>query len=177
MGMDIHGVKPTSEAGKYFRRNIWGWRPLAQCVTILCPKETALCKHWQSNDGDGLDGPGARDLAVALQDRIDVGDIRTYVKIRDDMLASLPNETCEWCGGTGTRRDSIGVASGQPECKIPADAKWMGGAHPRAGQIGSCNACDGRGFNRPNLAAYPLEENDVTEFIEFLRDCGGFEID
>jgi hypothetical protein len=48
--------------------------------------------------------------------------------------------------------------------------------HPRAGQHGWCNGCDGRGFYRPPEESYYLEPDDVREFIGFLRACGGFRI-
>jgi hypothetical protein len=28
MGMDVYGKAPTVEEGKYFRNNLWWWRPL-----------------------------------------------------------------------------------------------------------------------------------------------------
>lgn len=52
MGMDIFGRKPRTEAGKYFRANVWSWRPIHQ----LC--EDALNKKlpsWGYNDGAGLE--------------------------------------------------------------------------------------------------------------------------
>ena len=36
MGMDIYGRKPTSEAGKYFRANIWSWRPIHALIEQHC---------------------------------------------------------------------------------------------------------------------------------------------
>lgn len=176
MGMDVYGKLPTSDVGKYFRRNAWGWRPLATLCCTLCPKETAACTYWQSNDGDGLDATGARALADALQDQINQGAVTAYVQIRDAEIEALPNETCRHCGGTGVRRDEIGVGMGQTKQMIPTDAQWRGGRHPRAGEIGWCNGCDGRGFDRPSMAWYHVDESDVRDFIAFLRDSGGFEI-
>src|SRR5439155_5559768 len=34
-------------AGRYFRRSVWGWRPLAQLVTTLCPKQSSACRYCQ----------------------------------------------------------------------------------------------------------------------------------
>lgn len=176
MGMDVYGKQPTSKTGEYFRRNAWGWRPLATLCTTLCPKETAACKYWQSNDGDGLDNAGAIALAEALQDKIAQGAVKAYVEIRNAELSGMANASCNLCNGTGIRRDAVGVQMKQPDRQVPPDAKWLGGKHPRAGQTGWCNGCDGRGFDRPIECAYYLEESDVVEFIAFLRDSGGFEI-
>ncbi len=36
MGMDVYGRKPSSEAGKYFRANVWSWRPIHALIYELC---------------------------------------------------------------------------------------------------------------------------------------------
>src|SRR5947209_5860046 len=36
MGMDVFGRKPTSEAGEYFRANVWGWGPIHALMVELC---------------------------------------------------------------------------------------------------------------------------------------------
>jgi hypothetical protein len=147
--MDVYGKEPTAEVGKYFRRNAWGWRPLATLCTTLCPKETQGCIHWQSNDGDGLDATGAKALAAALQDKINQGAVKAYIEIRNAELSAMPHEPCRFCEGSGIRRDAVGVGMKQPDRKVPDSAEWRGGKHPRAGQMGWCNGCDGRGFDRP----------------------------
>jgi hypothetical protein len=171
MGMDVIGRAPTNETGAYFRRNVWGWRPLAHLACTLCPKETAACEYWQSNDGDGLDGPGARALADALQDQLNQGAVAAYVAIRNAELNALPDEQCNICGGTGVRWDTD-----DQHTKIIPQTTYLGGKHPRAGQIGWCNGCDGRGFNEAWDLGYSVDENDVREFIAFLRASGGFVI-
>lgn len=177
MGMDVFGNRPSSSTGRYFRRSVWGWRPLAQLVTTLCPKQSSGCRYWQSNDGDGLAGAEARALADALQAAIDNGTVTAYCRVRDAEIAGLPNEVCGLCGGSGVRPDDEdGNWDFQRRKIIPADANWRGMPHPRAGQRGCCNGCDGRGFNAPPEESYYLEPDDVRQFIEFLRACGGFRI-
>jgi hypothetical protein len=36
MGFDIFGVEPSSKAGRYFRNNIWWWRPLQALIFMTC---------------------------------------------------------------------------------------------------------------------------------------------
>jgi hypothetical protein len=36
MGMDIYGRHLTSEAGKYFRANVWSWRPIHALIEQEC---------------------------------------------------------------------------------------------------------------------------------------------
>ena len=176
MGVDAYGKAPVTETGKYFRRNWWGWRPLAILACTLCPKETAACRYWQSNDGDGLDAAGALALADALQDRLNQGAVRAYVEIRNAELKRIPDEDCDLCSGSGIRRDAIAVEMGQPDRLISTDATYDGGKHPRAGEKGWCNVCDGVGHRRPSETHYDVDESDVRDFIAFVRDSGGFEI-
>jgi hypothetical protein len=123
MGMDVFGNRPSSRTGQYFRRSVWGWRPLAQLVTMLCPKQSSGCRYWQSNDGDGLGGGAARELADALQVAIDSGAVTAYCKVRDAEIAQLPNEICGLCSGSGIRPDDEYGDWGFQRAKvIPADA-------------------------------------------------------
>ena len=36
MGMDVWGRNPTSPQGRYFRANIWSWRPIQALIIELC---------------------------------------------------------------------------------------------------------------------------------------------
>lgn len=36
MGMDVYGRNPVSDAGKYFRANVWSWRPIHALIAELC---------------------------------------------------------------------------------------------------------------------------------------------
>lgn len=170
MGMDVYGVSPTSTTGEYFRRSIWGWHPLASLIETLAPSIARPCEHWHSNDGDGLDAEHAGQLAAALTSLVEDGSVAAYIAQRDAELAQLPNESCSICDGTGIRTDDVGVADAMSSRKI-ADV-----AHPRCGETGWCNGCDGRGWNRAWATHYRLDQQDVIEFIAFLKGCGGFEI-
>lgn len=51
MGMDVYGNAPTSEVGKYFRANVWSWRPIHHlCETVLKRK----LPGWGFNDAAGF---------------------------------------------------------------------------------------------------------------------------
>ena len=152
MGMDVFGRKPTSPEGEYFRRNVWGWHPLAQLCERAAPYITADCEHWHSNDGDGLDASGAAKLAERLQLLIADGSVAAYVKRRDAELAQLPDQTCVCCDGTGMRRGTTG--------------------NDRA----DCLECDGKGKQENFARRYRLRRHDVEAWVAFLQACGGFEI-
>lgn len=161
MGMDVFGKNPKNETGKYFRNNIWYWRPLADLCVTLAPEVCAPCKHWQSNDGDGLDAAGAEALAIVLRRKMADGTIARYVEERDRYLAGLPDEPCEICGGKGHRTDELARKLGFDQ---------------RDGKPLPCNGCEGRGVRRPFVTHYPCDIENITEFASFLEACGGFEI-
>ena len=76
MGMDVYGLRPTSERGRYFCRNLSGWDDLARYSIEIAPDVCAACKGWHYNDGDGLDAAGAAALADALQREVDSGELQ-----------------------------------------------------------------------------------------------------
>lgn len=164
MGMDVFGKNPTDEVGRYFRNNIWWWHPLATFLTETYPDLTAACTHWQSNDGDGLDADDASTLATALQRDLDTGVVARYAEQREEALAALPMHECDLCDGTGVRTDEVGRAYGYDK---PRDTRT--GA-------GGCNGCDGTGKVAPWITNYPFSVENVADFADFLRSCGGFQI-
>jgi hypothetical protein len=67
----------------------------------------------------------------------------------------------------------------QPTKVIPEDAVdplSCVGVHPRAGETGWCNGCDGLGKRRPMSTWYTLDMEDLTEWADFLEASGGFKI-
>ena len=87
MGMDVYGKAPTSEAGEYFRNNIWWWRPLADFLTDTYPELTQTCEYWHTNDGDGLGAEDSTALAHDLTRDLDNGAVETYAANRAEALA------------------------------------------------------------------------------------------
>jgi len=175
MGMDVIGLEPTMPEGETFRRSIWGWRPLAEMVCTLEPELTSGCTHWQSNDGDGLDAETSKELSDALQRDIAAGRVERLVNARDKRIAALPPRPCNQCAGTGIRSDELGVEQGQTSRIIGRDTE-AAPDHPRFGQTGWCNGCNGTGSNESLEAWYHASVDDVAEFATFLATCGGFEI-
>ena len=170
MGMDVIGKAPRSDAGRHFRNSAWFWRPLADYACATAPDITSRCADWHDNTGDGLDADDAASLADALQAEIVSGACQTYADRYQAAVDAMPDEDCNLCNGTGVRADDIGVEAGWTERRID-DA-----THPRFGETGWCNKCDGRGFVRPYATQYPFEVGNVQAFVTFLRASGGFEI-
>ena len=163
MGMDVFGNKPTSEAGQYFRNNVWWWRHLwGFCCTVAPDLTEGVSGHM--NDGDGLDGPKAHELAERLQGAVDSGVAADYEDEIKATIDAMPREDCKFCEATGIRKDFA-----DKELTIE-QAKKLGRTQ------GWCNACDGHGTALPFAASYRFSVENVVEFIGFLRACGGFKI-
>ena len=68
MGMDVFGKNPSSEAGKYFRANVWSRGPIHGLIRELCSdlfdEMTIVGMAW--NQGDG---PESQDVCTKMADR------------------------------------------------------------------------------------------------------------
>lgn len=170
MGMDVYGKNPTTEAGGYFRNNVWWWRPLAEYACAIAPTLTRKCKYWQSNDGAGLNAKDSIALAAKLREEIATGRAKQYSDDRAAKTAAIPRRPCPYCDAIGVRTDSVGIDNGFDQRVIDSPG------HPRHGQKGWCNGCDGLGTKESSEAMYPFSVENVEEFARFLEGCGGFKI-
>jgi len=147
MGMDVIGMNPQDPAGEYFRRNVWGWRPIAAYVETMCQSvipDGCSVQDWHYNVGYGLPVRAAVCLADLIDAQIQTGEAAEYIAQRDAELAALPDEPCECL------------------------ANWV--------QNGRCRRCDGRCTVRPMETWYVLELEDLRAFARFARASGGFEV-
>jgi hypothetical protein len=171
MGMDVFGKDPRSKTGEYFRRNVWGWRPLWEYMENVHPELVASVTNGHTNDGDGLDNDGSIVLGKALLLDVDSNVAQEYIEARNKAIEELPRVLCTICDGAGIRTDAIGLEMGQPTKLLdPTQAVVLGRTE------GWCNGCDGMGDKESWESNYGLYLDDIVEFAEFLLDCGGFEI-
>jgi hypothetical protein len=172
MGMDVYGQNPCTDEGEYFRNNVWYWRPLWSYVCDTFPDlvgATPELGHY--NDGYGLDADQARKLGDAILEHIESGRTEEFRRQYYADLANLPRSECQWCEGTGVRRDKVGAEMGMPDKELSPEVQiFTGRTH------GWCNACEGIGTIEHFAHNYPFEVDNVEEFAEFLRGCGGFTI-
>lgn len=172
MGMDVYGKAPSGTCahgarephggktwcqgppGAYFRNNWWWWRPLWDYCYVIAPDLISEELHAQchSNDGAGLNAKDARALGERLEESLG-GTAQKYERSWNEKNAAIPDEDCEVCGGTGHRAAPPVTGPG------PVD----------------CNGCQGTGRRRPSETWYPFSADNVREFAEFLKACGGFE--
>lgn len=156
VGMDVYGKAPASEQGEYFRNNVWWWHPLWTFCEEVSPEITSKVTYGHSNDGDGLDERDSVRLAAIITLWLEDGRAAQYIKERQEWLDSLPLRPCIHCEGTGTRHDGKKVGRDTDDFE--------------------CNACHGHGKVEDWQCNYYLSLENITEFRDFLRDCGGFEI-
>ena len=150
MGRDVYGVEPYTEAGKYFRANVWSWRPLWEYVCDVCNIDEETRDRGHYNDGHRIEEDAATSMGLVLQSLLKSGLVQKYADHRKKELAALPDEQCTHCNGTGQRDDEY--------------------------VQGTCNGCDGKGTVRPFETHYSFKVEWVEEFAEFARQSGGFEI-
>jgi hypothetical protein len=155
MGMDVYGIKPTSEKGEYFRNNVWWWHPLWDYCCTVDKTLADKVPEGHSNSGDGLDAIAARQLAFKLQHKIDTGQAKEYVDQYETERKNLPKQDCKYCDENGERQWS--QQNGETITK-------------------TCNACQGTKKVDPWDAHYPMDLQNIQDFTNFLMDCGGFQI-
>ncbi len=171
MGMDVYGKNPNNEIGQYFRRNVWGWRPLWQYVEDNHPEIAELVKYAQSNDGDGLNATKSKALAKLLKEDLASDAAMNYIDQRNKYLSELERPECDLCSGTGIRTDKVGEEMKMPTRELSVEMSLLTGR-----THGYCNGCNGEGKRDAWETSYYLDLDDLAEFADFLENCGGFEI-
>jgi hypothetical protein len=150
MGMDVYGNKPKNEKGEYFRNNVWYWHPLWSYCCELAPEITSRVQYGHSNSGDGLNGYYSIQLAKVLQSEVDSGRTKIYMEAVEILKQTAPLEDC-YCVSEMVEGLEIIVEN---DCKI----------------------CKNTRKRESSLSWYNFTVENVVEFIEFLENCGGFQI-
>lgn len=171
MGMDVYGREPDDEAGRYFRNNIWWWKPLADYITGNHADIAERCAYWYTNDGDGLDRESSLELARRLRGDLADGRVETYQRERQQRVDSLAPVACTLCGSSGVRSDDVGILHSMVSRELHETAQRVTGR-----THGWCNGCDGLGWVSAWETRYQFSPANVAEFAAFLEHCGGFRI-
>jgi len=161
MGMDVYGKNPNGPKGDYLRQSIWGWRPLWEYACDIGKLNTELRQHGHNNDGAGLTTQEECDkLANALQSMVDSG----HAKAKEEHTNEVIDKAEEWNSHLDAlhklHKEQIGDKATAPVNYEEKDREIYE-------RIRSLHDWD---------AAYPFREEWVKELIDFLRECGGFEI-
>jgi len=172
MGMDVYGSKPKNETGEYFRNNVWWWRPLAAYIEDTYPDIAKYCTHWHTNEGDGLNAVQSKILADKIKSDIKSGKVAKY---QEDYIKAQENEPkvdCEICNTTGKRAWSQNHFSINDKIKSDPTTE----INDLGEYVIPCNACNGLGKVDHWIKHYPFSVENVSEFANFLENCGGFRI-
>ena len=145
-----HDDEQEANCGVYFRNNVWWWRPLWNYCWTIC-EDLLTEEEWQAgtvNDGHEYDENVCLEMARLLQAEIDDGSCQKYKESYDEYRGSLPKEKCFRCNGNN---------HGNNKKK-------------------ECEQCDKTGERENFNASYPFHVDNVQNFVNFLKECGGMTI-
>jgi hypothetical protein len=83
MGFEILSGRDSFPVGTYW------WVTIADYCRHIAPSITTSCRHWYTNDGDGLNAAQARKLAAVLQGSIDQCRIDDYARRLSSGLSNV----------------------------------------------------------------------------------------
>lgn len=152
MGMDVYGRNPTEPAGEYFRANVWSWRPIHLLIRVANDLadgnlfDEDTLESMAHNDGAGLERQN---------------ECTTLAWIMDKLL-------------TKDKLEEIGFIVQDDEINFPI---WQD--HDEQLVVDASGVLKQfKEVDDPNTVrnAYGTTFDHVKKFIEFLKYCGGFEV-
>lgn len=151
MGMDVFGRDPKNKTGEYFRANVWWWHPLWEWTCDVCQLPEEIRTSGHHNDGAGPETQELVDLMVFhMEGAIKEGSAKALEEKYELLKKSEeidPSEECIRCKGS----------------KLDPDG-------------GECRTCKGKGKTAAFASWYSFTEEFALEWIEFVRNSGGFEV-
>lgn len=187
MGMDVYGLKPTTERGEYFRNNVWFWHPLWDYCIHLWPELQFKVPEGHYNSGDGLNAADSRKLGFMLENAIKSGSAQIYVDEYYKYISQLEQEPC-YCTVTGAHKLKIFTDESTTQ-NLDAVAQLnsiinqiFGGSDFLTSKVSDqdpnpdCKICFGSGKTDNPASSYQINLKNIQSFSFFLLECGGFRI-
>lgn len=171
MGMDVIGRNPKNKTGEYFRANIWSWRP----INFLC-WYSSLSHHMETGEKSlippkTMDGMGHNQGDGLRSDRkckLLAEWLEYYIeRFFDPKVVPFEIESPQKDGvkfgvyGDGNFYIDVGYYVG-----IPNES----GSRPFLSEE------EGKDPNIEKESAYQTNKDHIQGFIDFLRNCGGFQV-
>lgn len=190
MGMDVYGLKPTTEHGEYFRNNVWWWHPLWDYCIDVWPELADKVPGGHSNSGDGLDAIESRKLGFMLENNIKSGQAEKYIKDYNEFISKLESDPCH-CTFKLKVEFSIfseeTITPKNPETisnidelleKVfsPEQPEYIDNGTPKKDPDPECKYCSGSGKTANFATNYSINIKNIKSFSKFLLECGGFRI-
>jgi hypothetical protein len=154
--MELDKEFHDNNPGKYFRANIWAWRPihLACTMAVEALDMNVDTSSWAYNSGDGLkDQDECNSLAQGLEDMVE--------QMKEDGLERIGFNMGHWS-------DDQGNIKINEKHEKELNKMYSFGQLVKHAPI----EIDGIKYNPSHLT----EITHFEQFIRFLRNCGGFEI-
>ena len=168
MGFDLYGQQPKNENGKYFRNNVWWYRPLWQfikdnCEDILNKKDI---ENGDNNSGHLISKSKANEIAERLETKLDLARELRIEMEKDQKPKRKFNDLINKAAYL-FYEEIVDKQNGKVTC--PGDLKTM---DPESYKIWSTLMFD----LEYRETSYPFHEDNVKEFIQFCKDSGGYTI-
>jgi len=156
MGMDVFGIKPTTENGKYFRSNLWSWRPIHFLCEYLNEKNNLGLDltSWEYNDGAGLNSKQSKILAKKLEQYL---DNHPYLKEDDDRMY-----ICLGCWSDVDNKFVDSTTDRKLSKQYKKGTVLYSSVVTKGGKIVT--------------SSHSTSLSHFKNFITFLNSCGGFSI-
>ena len=160
MGMDVYGKDPKTEVGEYFRANVWSWRPIHALIGIADARnegrlvDDETMRLMSSNDGAGLETQEECNALANAMERL----LSNKCFITEHGLeVNESNGERSVCFPTDIE-SSMPLVDGKGRFRNQVDVE------------------SGKVKEKDLRSPYEAEFSHVLDFITFLRNCGGFEV-
>jgi hypothetical protein len=167
MGMDVIGRNPKNKTGEYFRANVWSWRPIHWLCWFsslshemetgeksLIPDKTM--DGMGHNQGDGLRSDRkckllAEWLEYYIEELFDPKIVPFEIESpRKDLVKFGVYEDGNFYIDTG-------------RCYVDKEGVFL-------------SSEKGKDPNIEKLSSYQTNKDHIQGFVDFLRNCGGFQV-
>ena len=160
-----HVKYQNDNVGTYFRNNVWWWRPLADLVEKLCFfLDDKQKMHLHDNGGYEYDEATAHKIADTLEAFVKSSVAkRTEIAHKKAMKKAEAHNKKVSVKLKALEMDAIAKTGNKKiaPCDYPKDLhdKW-----------------ESIYREHDHTSSYPFTLKNVKEFIQFLRQCGGFTV-
>jgi len=151
--------------GRYFRANVWWWRPLwsfviGACSNILTDKDI---EYGSCNDGHKISKTKSIRIAVRLKKLDKMGIIKIY---EDDIKPGIKKAE------EHNKKLEIKMAVLREEVRMNVGDNVPPGKYPEPFKTKWRNLCSKKDWT----SEYPFSADFVMEFAKFCEQSGGFKI-